>query len=115
MLTAQGDRAFRHYGAVAAAVAGHFDRYICFERDDWRRGRDPGEIQAKLKDGLLTAGVGDAAIVMAGLETEAMRIAAEHATAAGGLLAVLGTNIHKSLPELRAAFAALAETQSPAV
>ena len=113
MLTAQGDRADRHYGAVAAAIAGHFDRYICFERDDWRRGRDPGELQNRLKDGLLAAGVGEDAIVMAGAEPDAMRIAAEHALGAGGLLAVLGTNIDKSLPALRAAFATLGKSQAP--
>jgi cyanophycin synthetase len=52
VLTMPGDRRDEDILQVAGVAAGHFDHYIC-RRDDNLRGREPGEVPALLKRGLI--------------------------------------------------------------
>ena len=56
VLAGPGDRRDEDLVAIAAAVAGRFDHYIC-RRDDALRGRDGDEVPGILSKALLAAGV----------------------------------------------------------
>lgn len=56
-----GDRRDEDIRAIAQAVAGRFDHYIC-RRDDGLRGRGPDDVPKLLAETLLAAGVPEAAI-----------------------------------------------------
>ncbi len=61
VLSAPGDRRDEDVAAIAEAVAGRFDHYIC-RRDDSLRGRDGDEIPGMLAKVLRARGVAEAAI-----------------------------------------------------
>jgi len=61
VLAGPGDRRDEDLVAIAEAVAGRFDHYIC-RRDDALRGRDGDEVPGILARALRAAGVPDAAI-----------------------------------------------------
>jgi cyanophycin synthetase len=61
VLAGPGDRRDEDLVAIADAVAGRFDHYIC-RRDDALRGRDGDEVPGILARALRAAGVSDAAI-----------------------------------------------------
>lgn len=113
LITGPGNRPDQQFTECARAVAGHFDRYICFDRVDWRRGRDSGEVARRLAEGLDFHSVPPDNVQMASDDRSAAEAAARQ-TAPGDLIVVYSTDVRKFLPELRAAFAARAETQSPA-
>jgi cyanophycin synthetase len=69
-----GDRRDEDIRAIAAAVAGHFDHYIC-RRDDSLRGRASDEVPNMLARVLLDAGVPEAAIEIIPDEQEAIAAA----------------------------------------
>jgi hypothetical protein len=89
---------------VKTTVLGHFDYYVCFERSDWRRGRVESEIARRLESGLLTAGIREDQIASALTQERAFEIAAKVA-GSDDLLVVLGTDVRKSIGDLRSAFA----------
>ena len=70
----------------AAAFAGGFDRYVCYDWDDLR-GRPPGVVAGQLAAGLLAAGVAAADIAVIPDERQAVNAGIEMAGSAG--LAVL--------------------------
>ncbi len=102
-LTSPGNRPDRQIEQCGTTVAGHFDYFICFERSDWRRGRAENEIAWRLKHGLMTAGIREDQIASAPTQERALEIAAKIA-GPGDLLIVLGTDVRKSILDLRSAF-----------
>lgn len=110
MMTVGGNRRDSHIMACGAAVAGHFDRYICYERKDLLRGRNPGEISGLLRKGMIEAGAA-AASVEDGLD---IFDAVERSVALaepGDLVAVLAT----AWPSLVSAFQKAASGKRAAV
>ncbi len=71
VLAGPGDRRDEDLVAIAEAVAGRFDHYIC-RRDDALRGRDGDEVPRIMAKALLAAGVGKDAIEQIPDEQEAI-------------------------------------------
>jgi len=63
VLAGPGDRRDEDLVAIAHAVAGRFDHYIC-RRDDALRGREPDEVPRIISSALLAAGVAEPAITV---------------------------------------------------
>ena len=101
--TSPGNRPDHQIEDCGRVVSGHFNYYICFERSDWRRGRAESEIVRRLEHGLLTAGVREDQIASAFTQERALEIAAKVANS-DDLLVVLGTDVKKSIGDLRSAF-----------
>lgn len=104
LLTVPGNRLDTHIAASGAAAAGHFDRYICYERRDWLRGRKPGEIAALLRRGLTDSAVPEEAIE-AGLSQQAAIQRSVDLAAEGDLVAIFGSASVESVPQFQAAAA----------
>ncbi|MEN1940197.1 cyanophycin synthetase [Luteimonas sp. MJ174] len=89
-----GDRRDEDLVAIAQAVAGRFDHYIC-RRDDNLRGRDGDEVPNIIAGALRDAGVDDAAISVIPDEQEAID-AALRMGQAGDLLLVFADALARS-------------------
>ncbi|MGH6881503.1 MAG: hypothetical protein ACREFM_11325, partial [Hypericibacter sp.] len=98
---APGNRPDSHFEECAAILAGHFDQFVCYEHDKYRRGKPPGEIAARLSNGLAAAGAGS--ILMAASGSEAATIIAA-AAEPGDFVVVFGWNVTNSVEHYRAAF-----------
>lgn len=72
--TCPGDRRDEDALAIAAKVAGHFDRYIC-HRDDDLRNRAPDEMPRLMRDALIANGVSPDAIQIVEEEQDALAAA----------------------------------------
>ncbi|WP_050606163.1 cyanophycin synthetase [Ruegeria sp. 6PALISEP08] len=83
-----GDRRDEDIVDGAAALAGHFDHFIC-KADDRRRGRGHDEVPQMMRQALIDNGVDDAAITIIPDEVEAVTAALEQA-APGDLLVIFG-------------------------
>ncbi|MEX2409654.1 MAG: Mur ligase family protein, partial [Rhodovibrionaceae bacterium] len=104
LLTVPGNRLDAQIVASGAAAAGHFDRYICYEREDWLRGRKAGEIAALLRRGLRDAAV-PAEKIEVGLEQGAAIQRAVELAEPGDLVAIFGSAAVVSVPQFRQAAA----------
>jgi cyanophycin synthetase len=102
-ITLPGNRPDWAFAESAAAVAGHFQRYICFEREDYRRGRKPGEIATLLANALTAAGVAPEAVAVTGGHKDAARLLAGEATERD-FIVVFGTDSIATVEDYRAAF-----------
>lgn len=71
VISMPGDRRDQDVADAAAALAGHFDHFIC-KADDHRRGRGHDEIPMMLKAGLMAGGVLEDAISVIPDEVEAI-------------------------------------------
>ena len=71
VLAGPGDRRDEDLVAIAQAVAGRFDHYIC-RRDDALRGREPDEVPRIISSALRSLGVPDGAITVIPDEQEAI-------------------------------------------
>ena len=108
LLTIGGNRSEAHTLACGRALAGAFDRYLCYEREDLLRGRPRGEISGLLRRGMIEGGAPEAA-VEAGLDIwDAVERAVELAEP-GDLIVILAT----AWPSLVPAFRAAAERRWP--
>ncbi len=97
-VTCPGDRRDADVEAIAAKVAGHFDRYLCHS-DDNPRGRAPDEIPRMLQAALVAHGVAPEAIELA--ESETASIAAALAMARpNDLVLVFCDNITRSWKQI---------------
>jgi cyanophycin synthetase len=74
VLAGPGDRRDEDLVAIAQAVAGRFDHYIC-RRDDALRGREPDEVPRIISAALRGMGVPDGAITLIPDEQEAIEAA----------------------------------------
>lgn len=83
-----GDRRDEDIVDGAAALAGHFDHYIC-KADDRRRGRGHDEVPQMMRKALIDNGVDAAAITIIPDEVEAVTAGLEQA-APGDLLVIFG-------------------------
>lgn len=83
-----GDRRDEDIVDGAAALAGHFDHFIC-KADDRRRGRGHDEVPQMMRQALIDNGVGADAITIIPDEVEAVNAALEQA-AQGDLLVIFG-------------------------
>jgi UDP-N-acetylmuramyl tripeptide synthase len=101
--TSPGNRPDHQIEDCGRVVSGHFDYYICFERSDWRRGRAENEIARRLEQALLTAGIRADQIASAPTQQRAFEIAAKLVNS-DDLLVILGTDVRKSIGDLRSAF-----------
>jgi cyanophycin synthetase len=103
VITVPGNRPDWAFAESAAAVAGHFQRYICFERTEYRRGRKPGEITSRLADALMAAGVAREAVATTGDHRDAALLLAREATDED-FIAVFGTESMATVDNYRQAF-----------
>ncbi|WP_299988044.1 cyanophycin synthetase [uncultured Ruegeria sp.] len=83
-----GDRRDEDIVDGAAALAGHFDHFIC-KADDRRRGRGHDEVPQLMRQALIDNGVDSAAITIIPDEVEAVNAGLEQA-AQGDLLVIFG-------------------------
>jgi len=91
VVAAPGDRRDEDILAIARAVAGHFDYYIC-KADDNRRGRGDDEVPRMLHGELLAAGVDAGHIEIIPDEMQAVNAALVMARE-GDLVLIFGDNI----------------------
>ncbi len=63
MISSVGNRPDSTFDEMASVIAGRFARYICFETDYFRRGRQSGEIARRLSQSLVARGVDEAHII----------------------------------------------------
>ncbi|OOG59801.1 cyanophycin synthetase [Rhodanobacter sp. C03] len=98
VLAGPGDRRDEDLVAIADAVAGRFDHYIC-RRDDALRGRDGDEVPGILARALRAAGVPDAAISLIPDEQKAID-AALGMGRAGDLLLVFADALVRSWKQI---------------
>ncbi len=83
-----GDRRDEDVADAGAALAGHFDQFIC-KADDRRRGRGHDEIPQLLRRALIDAGTGEEMISIIPDEVEAVNTALEMAVP-GDLVVIFG-------------------------
>ena len=88
VISMPGDRRDEDVAQAAAALAGHYDHFIC-KADDRRRGRGHDEIPQMLKAGLIAGGVSEDAISIIPDEVEAVD-AGLNMAAPGDLLVIFG-------------------------
>ncbi|MGH8225125.1 MAG: glutamate ligase domain-containing protein, partial [Gammaproteobacteria bacterium] len=98
VLAGPGDRRDEDLVAIADAVAGRFDHYIC-RRDDGLRGRDGDEVPRIQAKALLAAGVAEDAISIIPDEQEALDAALRMA-APGDLLLVFADALVRSWKQI---------------
>ncbi len=98
VIAAPGDRRDEDVAAIAQAVAGKFDHYIC-RRDDNFRGRDGDEIPQMQRKALIEAGVNPEAVELIPDEVEATD-SALHRARAGDLLLIFGDNISRTWTQI---------------
>jgi cyanophycin synthetase len=102
-LTAPGNRPDWHFEECAAIVAGHFDKFVCYEQENFRRGKPPGEIAARLSRALAEAGAKASAIQVVGSPSDAAQAVASAADP-GDFVVVFGWDVSASVEAYRAAF-----------
>ncbi|MBV6424100.1 MAG: Cyanophycin synthetase [Steroidobacteraceae bacterium] len=93
-----GDRRDEDIAAIAGAVAGRFDHYIC-RRDDQLRDRAPDEVPRLLARTLRAAGVPEASITVIPDEQDAID-AALRMGAAGDLLLIFADHLTRSWKQI---------------
>ena len=104
MMTAVGNRPSWYYRESTAALAQSFDYFFCYELEEYRRGRVPGEIANLLKSELLWNRVrADSIEVVSDYESGLRALSAK--TEPGDLVVVLGGPERQDIPLVRKAFA----------
>ena len=98
VLAGPGDRRDEDLRAIADAVAGKFDYYIC-RRDDALRGRDGDEVPRIIATALLAQGVPEAAISLIADEQQAID-AALHMGQPGDLILVFADALTRSWKQI---------------
>jgi cyanophycin synthetase len=112
VLAGPGDRRDEDLVAIAQAVAGRFDHYIC-RRDDNLRKRAPDEVPRIQAQALRAAGVGDEAISIIPDEQQAIE-AALRMGEAGDLLLIFADALTRSWKQITKFKPSAAPAPSPA-
>ena len=103
-VTIAGNRPDWTFAESAAAIKGHFQRYVVYELPRYRRGRKPGEIASGLARALVAAGVDKELIsVVEGNEQASQLIARE--AKPEDFVVVFGSDSRHTIDYYRAAFA----------
>jgi len=100
-----GDRPDWHYTELCEILGRYFDRFVCYEREVYRRGRDVGEISDLLKARLIQCGVSKEHILTGRDPAEATRQLSNIAET-GDLVVILGTDVRDYLPIFRREYSA---------
>ena len=105
MYTAAGDRPNWHYSELGEIFGPHFDYFICYELEEYSRGRTPGEITELLKSGLVDAGVSpDSIDTTQGYINATKQLS--HIVKQNDFLVILVANAYKYLPIFNEYFSA---------
>jgi len=103
-VTVAGNRPNSIFAESAAAIAGHFQRYVVYELPRYRRGRRVGEIASGLAHALVAAGVDKTLIAVVEGNEQAAQLIAREATP-DDLVVVFGSDSRETIDYYRAAFA----------
>lgn len=104
LLSTVGDRPNWHYQELANALAHRFDHFICYEVEEFRRGRARGEIVEQLRSALLRSSVNERLIDTATNYEEALNTLANKIEP-GDLAVILGMHKRKDIPMINRALA----------
>jgi len=103
MYETPGNRPSWHFTELGEILGPHFDHFVCYELEQYRRGRAPGEISHLLKDGLVQAGVSpdriDTAQGYADATTRLSQVVGDN-----DLVVILMSSAHEYLPIFREHF-----------
>jgi cyanophycin synthetase len=102
-VTVPGNRPDWVFAESAAALAGHFERYVFFELESYRRGRKPGEIAARLADAMLATGVDPASVSAVPGHADVAALVAREAKP-GDFVIIFGMDEPVVIEQYRAAF-----------
>jgi len=105
MYVTPGNRPSWQYTELGEILGPHFDRFVCYELEEYRRGRAPGEISNLLKAGLVHAGISPDRIYTAQGYIDATKQLSK-IVGENDLVVILMVNIHEYLPVFREHFAA---------
>lgn len=105
VISTPGNRPGWHFTELGEVLGPHFDHFVCYELDKYRRGRAVGEVSDLLKAGLIEAGVPADHIDTAREFTDAIR-QLSRVVGRDDLVVILGLNIYKHLPIFRKEFTA---------
>jgi cyanophycin synthetase len=103
-VTVAGNRPQWSSEEVAAAITGHFQRYVVYELPRYRRGRKPGDIASGLTCALLAAGVDQSLITVVEENAQAAQLIAREAKPED-FVVVFGSDSRHTIDYYRAAFA----------
>lgn len=102
-LTTPGNREDAHYDDYAKELHKSFDKFIIFERDEWQRRRDPGEITKLLKASLLKQNIDSDRIYEVENYCEALELMSD-IVMPGDLAVILGGPERGSISQVEKAF-----------
>ena len=103
MYTTAGNRPNWHYTELGEILGPHFDHFICYELEEYARGRDLGVISELLKAGLVLAGVSSDIIVTAQGYIDATRQLSK-IVGQNDLVVILMGSAHNYIPVFRENF-----------
>lgn len=102
-VTVPGNRPDWVFAEAAAALAGHFQRYVFFELKEYRRGRKPGEISTRLAEAMRATGVDPASVSVVDGHADVAALVVREAKP-DDLVVVFGMDKPKIIERYRAAF-----------
>ena len=105
MFTTAGNRPNWHYTELGEILGPHFDHFICYELEEYARGRNPGELSELLRAGLVLAGVSSDLIYTAQGYIDATRQLSK-VVGQNDLVVILMASAHNYIPVFRENFSA---------
>ena len=103
MYETAGNRPNWHYTELGEILGPHFDHFICYDHQRFRRGRGAGEISDLLKAGLIQAGVSPDCIDTAQGYIDATKQLSQ-VVGKNDLVVILTGNAYEYLPVFRENF-----------
>jgi len=100
-----GNRPDWHYTELCEILGRYFDKFVCYEHEVYRRGREVGEISDLLRARLIQCGVSEECILAGRDYAEATRHLSNIAEN-GDLVVILGTDVRDYLPIFRREYSA---------
>jgi len=104
MISTPGNRPIWHFTELGELLGPHFDHFVCYEVEQYRRGHAKGEVLSLLVKGLTGAGVPanhiDIAVGYVNATKQLSRVVGRE-----DLVVILGLNVHECLPAFEAEFA----------
>jgi cyanophycin synthetase len=103
MFYSMGNRADWHFTELCEILGSFFERFVCYETEKTRRGREPNEINKILKTRLMATGISECNISLASGYDEATATLA-HLASDGDLVVLLAPNAAELMPIFRKNF-----------